>query len=114
MQPPITREIARLAGNNPLQILSALRRFVLRIVREGRGNELSFNALREIRYAMDGPCDIGQSILLTRENMNEMNRHLAPQLAAMGYQFLQEFSSNEEDVIREMNAFIGSLPQLAP
>jgi hypothetical protein len=97
MQPPITREIARLAGNNPLQILSALRRFVLRIVREGRGNELSFNALREIRYAMDGPCDIGQSILLTRENMNEMNRHLAPQLAAMGYQFLQEFSSNEED-----------------
>jgi hypothetical protein len=96
MQTPITREIARLTEGNPLQILSALRRFVFRIVREGRGNELSFNALREIRYAMAGPCDNGQSILLTRENLDEMNRHLAPQLAAMGYQLLREFSSNEE------------------
>jgi hypothetical protein len=97
MQTPITREIARLAEGNPLQILSALPRFVFRIVREGRGNELSFNALREIRYAMTSPCDNRQSILLTRENVNEMNRHLAPPLAAMGYQLFQEFSSNEED-----------------
>ena len=97
MQTPITREISRLTEGNPLQILSTLRRFVFRIIREGRGNELSFNALREIRYAMARPCDIGQSILLTRENVNEMNRHLAPQLAAMDYQLSQEFSSNEED-----------------
>jgi hypothetical protein len=96
MQTPITREIARLTEGNPVQILSALRRFVFRIVREGRGNELSFNALREIRYAMSGPCDNGQSILLTCENVDEMNRHLAPQLAAMGYELLQEFSSDEE------------------
>lgn len=97
MQPPITREIARMAEGNPLQILSALRRFVFRIVREGRGNELSFNALREIRYGMAGPCDNRQSIPVTRENVNELNRHLAPQLAAMGYELFQEFSSDEED-----------------
>jgi hypothetical protein len=94
---PITTEVSRLTGSNPLQALAALRRFVFRIVRERRGNELLFNALREIRYAMAGPCDIGQSMLLTPDNVDEMNRHLAPQLAAMGYELFQEFSSNEED-----------------
>jgi hypothetical protein len=94
---PITTEVSRLTGGNPLQALAALRRFVFRIVRERRGNELLFNALREIRYAMARPCDIGRSILLTSENLNEMNRHLAPQLAAMDYQLVQEFSSSEED-----------------
>ncbi len=94
---PITREVSRLTGSNPWQMLSALRRFVFRIVRERRGNELLFNALREIRYTMAGPCDNGQSILLTPENLDEMNRHLAPHLAAMNYRLVQEFSSNEED-----------------
>jgi hypothetical protein len=96
MQTPITREIAQLSEGSLWRKFPSLLRFIFRIVAEGRGNELFFNALREIRYATSPPCEDREAIRFDRNNLIDMNSHLAPQLTALGYRRVIEFASSEE------------------
>lgn len=97
VQQPITREIARLARDGSWRAYLALLRFVARIVVEERGNELVFNALRELRYLADGGYDDRQALRVSRDNLRDVHRELAPQLTALGYRKISEFTSDEED-----------------
>lgn len=97
MQQPITRELARLAKGGSWRSWLAMLRFVARIVVEERGNELAFNALREVRYAAAGGYDDRQAIHVDRGNLRHVFEGLTPQLTALGYRQILEFTSDEED-----------------
>ena len=96
MQTPITREIAQLSEGSLWRKVPSLLRFVFRIVSEGRGNELFFNAVREIRYAASPPYEDREAIRFDRSNLTDMNSHLAPQLTALGYRQVTEYTSSED------------------
>jgi hypothetical protein len=103
MQTPIAREIAQLSEGNLLRSFPALLRFIFRIVTEGRGNELLYNALREIRYARAGPYDDHLAIGLDQESLSSMMRQLEPRLATLGYRQVHEFASRDETKCVVMN-----------
>ncbi len=97
MQPPITRELAELWQNRSWRSWRALPRFAARIIREERGNELVFNALREARYAGLPGYEERGATCLDRAELDHFGDLIAARLALLGYQRLPAFSSDEED-----------------